>query len=266
MKRAMTKSLRRKHADQIEGWWHEFYPLFHPLFGLIPKRTTQAEVRHFVKKLGLKKGMSFLDCPCGVGRISIPMAELGIRVTGVDVIPSFLDELQERAHKKNLTIPTFHSDMRRINFKNEFDAAGNLWTSFGFFEDADNLLVIKKMYQALKPGGRFLLHVINRDWILGHFQSSDWHEIGDIRSLESREFDFETSTSRSIFIHLRDGMENQVRSDIRMYSYHELLAMFREAGFVEIEGYGTMKNEPISLMHRMIFVVGTKPKRSRIRR
>jgi SAM-dependent methyltransferase len=262
MKRVATKISGQKHVDRSEEWWHEFYPLFHPLFGLIPQRTTQAEVRHFIKKLGLKKGMSFLDCPCGIGRVSIPMAELGIRVTGVDIVPSFLDELREKAGKKNLTIPTYHNDMRRVNFKNEFDAAGNLWTSFGFFSDADNLLVIKKMYQALKPGGKFLLHVINRDWLLRHYQPNDWHETGDIRSLESRKFDFETSINRSVFTQIRDGEERQVRSDIRMYSYHELHAMFRKVGFVDIEGYGTMKSEPINLDSRMIFILGTKPKRS----
>jgi len=48
-----------------------------------------------------------------------------------------------------------------------------------------------------------------------------------------------------------------------MYSYHELIAMFKEVGFVDIEGYGSMKDEPISQERRMMFVTGIKPGRSR---
>ena len=250
--------------SRSKEWWHEFYPLFYPLFGAVPKRQTQAETRYVVKKLGLKKGMSFLDCPCGVGRISLPMASQGIRVTGVDVIPAFLEELQEKARRQKLSVRTFHNDMRRINFKNEFDAAGNLWTSFGFFQkESDNLLALKKMFQALKPGGKFMLHVINRDWLIAHYESNGWHEFSDFKILETRSFDFGTSINRCVFTVIKDGREEQGESDIRMYSYHELIAMFKEVGFVDIEGYGSMKDEPISHERRMMFVTGIKPGRSR---
>lgn len=249
---------------QDNEWWHEFYPLFHPLFGLVPKRTTRAEVRFFVSKLGLRNGMSFLDCPCGIGRISIPMAQQGIRVTGIDIVPSFLDELNEKARRKKLSIRTFHNDMRRISFTNEFDAAGNLWTSFGLFErESDNLLTVKKMFQALKPGGKFMLHVINRDWIISHYQSNGWQEVAGLKVLETRHFDLATSINHCVHTCIKDGEEKQVTSDIRMYSYHELLAMFRKVGFVDIQGFGSIKDEPVSLRERMLIVIGTKPKRRR---
>ena len=250
--------------NQKNEWWHDFYPLFHPLFGLIPKQKTMAEVRYIITKLGLRSGKSFLDCPCGIGRISLPMAKKGIRVTGVDIIPSFLDELNQKARRMNVSIRTFHNDMRRIDFKDEFDAASSLGTSFGIFDkESDNLLTLKKMFQALKPGGKFVLHVINRDWILASYRANDWHEVGGFKTLESRHFDFATSINHSVFTQLKDGEEKRVRNELRMYSYHELLAMFRKVGFVDIEGYGSTKEEPISLQQRMMFVIGTKPGRSR---
>ena len=59
---------------------------------------------------------------------------------------------------------------------------------------------------------------------------------------------------------IKDGIEKKHESHIRMYSYHELIAIFKHVGFVDIEGYGNLKEEPITLNHRMMFVFGTKPK------
>jgi len=249
---------------QGNEWWHEFFPVFRPFFGKVSAQTTRASVSYVIKKLGLKKGMSFLDCPSGYGRIAVQLARQGVKVTGVDITQSYLDELDRTAERHKLPIRTQHNDMRRIKFKDEFDAAGNLWTSFGYFEkESDNVLTLKRMYNALKPGGKFMLHVINRDWIMAHYQPRGWQEIGDMKSLESRHFEFETSINRGIWIFIKDGKETRVRGDIRMYSYHELIAMFTKVGFTDIQGYGSVKDEPIDQNRMMMFITGTKPKRKR---
>lgn len=243
------------------GWWTEFFDFFRPVFGIIDAKTTNAQARYLIKKLDLTPGNKFLDCPCGIGRITIPMAKKGIRVTGVDITKSYLNELNAKARRAKLNINTIHSDMRKINFDSKFDAAGNLWTSFGFFEkESDDLLTLKKMYKALKPGGRFVLHVINRDWIIANFQSRDWQEIKGLRIFEDRKFDFRNSVNYGNWHFMKNGQEKIFSVHIRMYSFHELVRMFEAAGFADIEGYGNINDEPISLHSRMMFVFGTKPK------
>ena len=45
--------------------------------------------------------------------------------------------------------------MRRIPLRGEFDAAINLWTSFGYFEKpSDDLKTLRGIARALKPGAR----------------------------------------------------------------------------------------------------------------
>ncbi len=244
------------------GWWDDFFPLFRPLFDKITAEETKSETNYIIKKLNLKVGQKFLDCPCGIGRISLPMAQKGIKVTGVDITESYLAELKNKAQKNNLKITTVHSDMRRIDFKNEFHAAGNLWTSFGFFEkDSDNILTLKKIYQALKSGGKFILHVINRDWIMVNYTTTTWYEVNNMKVLEERYFDFATSTSRGKWIFLGKEKEKEIFVDIRMYSYHELLNIFRKIGFVDIAGYGSVNDEPISSKLRMMFIIASKPEK-----
>jgi len=241
-------------------WWLNFFPDFRPIFGIKPQKVSNAEARYLIKKLGLKPGRTFLDCPCGIGRIALPLAKAGVKVTGVDVTLPYLKELQTKAARRGLKITTVHKDMRRIDYHNKFHAAGNLWTSLGYFErESDNLLALKKMYRALKPGGKFILHTMNRDWIVKNFEPNGWYDAGSVRVLETREFDLAKSTSRSLWRFVKGADEKAYEVSIRMYSYHELLEMFRSIGFVDVEGFASLKDEPIKFDSRMMWVFGTKP-------
>ncbi len=245
-------------------WWHDFFPAFRFVFNRVSKKSTNAQVNYIIKKLNLSSGKKFLDCPCGIGRIALPLARKGVKVTGVDITPSYLEEFEKKVKRLGLKIKLVCCDMRRINFRNQFDACANIWTSFGYFEkESDNLLVLRKMYQALKPGGKFMLHLINRDWIIANFSPSDWFQTGKVKVLEKRDFDYDTSTSRSIWYFVKNGKETSHEVKIRMYSYHELIAMFKSAGFVDIQGYGSVKDEPITRDSGMMFIIGAKLKRGR---
>ena len=255
-------------AGKDSGWWDDFFPIFRPIFVLISAQTTNTQARYIMKKLGLSRGKSFLDCPCGIGRIALPLARKGIRVTGVDITQSYLDEFTAKARRGRLRVEAVRRDMRRITFNSRFDAAGNLWTSFGYFaEESDNLLVLKKIFRALKPGGKFMLHVINRDWIMANYESTGWYEVpaprgrGTVKVAEKRRFDYRRSVNHAVWHFLHDGMEKVFEMDLRMYSFHELAGMLESVGFIDIEGYGSTDDDPISREKMMMFIIGTKPKR-----
>jgi ubiquinone/menaquinone biosynthesis C-methylase UbiE len=247
---------------QAQPWYETAFEEFRPLFSLVSKKTTEAEVRHIMRKLNLKRGSRFLDCPCGIGRISLPLAKRGVRVTGVDLTETYLEEAAHKILQAKLPVKLVRSDMRRINFRNEFDAAGNLWTSFGYFEkESDNILVLKKLYQALKPGGRFVMQVINRDWVMVHYTTRGWEEADGLISIENRSFDFATSINHGEQRFLRDGKLSNHKVDLRMYSCHELIAMFKKVGFVDVVAFGGIKDEPITRNTRDMWLFATKPKR-----
>ncbi len=248
-------------SKKDSGWWDGFFPEFRPFFGLLTQKETNAHVRYVINKLNLRPGKKFLDCPCGIGRISLPMANKGIKVTGVDITQSYLDELSKKAKRSGLRVEVVQADMRRINFDAKFDACGNLWTSFGYFEkESDNIQVLKKMYRALKPGGKFMLHVINRDWIMANYQPRGWQQIGNVKSLEERYFDYRTSINYGTWHFIKDGKEKSFETSIRMYSFHELVSILTSIGFTNIEGYGSTKDESIGSDKMMMFIIGTKPK------
>ena len=242
------------------AWWQNFFEDLRPVFDTLNPRDNRNDIRYVTKKLTLKRGAKFLDCPCGIGRIAFPLAQKGIRVTGVDITASYLEELQRKVKRLKLKIELLHMDMRRIDFQNRFDAAANLGTSLGYFDkESDDRLVIRKIYRALKPGGKFMLHLINRDWIMANFAPRGWSQAGNMKILEERNFDYRTSKNRGIWHFIKDGVESSHEVNIRVYAYHELVRILETTGFVDIQGFGTTKDDPISRDHRMMFIIGTRP-------
>lgn len=138
-----------------------------------------AETAFIWKALGLKKGSRVLDIPCGTGRHAVRLARRGASVLGVDITESYLREAR-RAAKSLPNVRFVRGDMRRIPLKNEFDAAINLWTSFGYFETpADDVKTLRGIARALKPGGLFLIDTADITTIRKRFQARSWNERPD---------------------------------------------------------------------------------------
>ncbi|MEE9443361.1 MAG: class I SAM-dependent methyltransferase [candidate division Zixibacteria bacterium] len=252
--------MKKKNAD----WWEEFFDDFRPVFDSVPVKATNAVVRFAIKKLNLKSGNHVLDCPCGIGRATITLARKGMKITGVDFYQGYLDELDKKAAAKKLRIKTECCDMRRINYENKFHAVINLWTSFGYFEkESENLLVLRKFYKALKPGGRLLIQTINRDFIIADFKESEWLRISHGYVLIENKFDFRRSLIHGTWHFVKDGDESSQPMRIRAYSYHELVNMFEQVGFNDVEGYGSVEGEKISEKNRGNLIIGTKPRRKK---
>lgn len=101
-----------------------------------------------------QRTINILDIPCGIGRISIPLAELGHKVTGVDYSQVFLEEAvkfgNSSSHKENLSF--INADMHKldgiIGTGKKFDLILNYWTSFSYGtreEDLEFLISLRKL-------------------------------------------------------------------------------------------------------------------------
>jgi SAM-dependent methyltransferase len=104
---------------------------------------------------------SLLDVPCGIGRHSGPLKELGYDVVGIDRSESAL----EVARRMYPTVEFRTLDMLRVSELGEgrFDGALCLWQSFGFGDSVENQSLLADFRHVLRPGGRFLMDVYNAD-------------------------------------------------------------------------------------------------------
>jgi 2-polyprenyl-3-methyl-5-hydroxy-6-metoxy-1,4-benzoquinol methylase len=85
-------------------------------------------------KLVQPTGKDVLDLCCGPGRWSIPLAQSGFRVTGVDRTKPFLNRARADARKAQVRIEWVRQDMRDFVRPGAFDVALNMFTSFGYFD------------------------------------------------------------------------------------------------------------------------------------
>jgi 2-polyprenyl-3-methyl-5-hydroxy-6-metoxy-1,4-benzoquinol methylase len=146
-------------------WWKEYFdePYAKAILESFEERAS-GEVDFIEDVLSLPGNAKILDLCCGLGRHSIELAKRGYKVTGVDVTGDYLETARNKTKKREVKIDFIESDMRDISFNKKFDAVINMFTSFGFFEEEnDNFKVLKNVSNALKPGGKFLIDVINRD-------------------------------------------------------------------------------------------------------
>jgi SAM-dependent methyltransferase len=210
---------------------------------------TVGEVDFLVDKLALEPGASVLDLACGHGRHSLELTRRGYRVTGVDLSPRSLELAREAAASEGLDVEFVQSDMRELAFEARFDAAINLFSSFGYFEsDDEDRAVVESVVRALRPGGRFLIDTLNPLGLAARYQPRRWEEAANgVVMLDEREWDLVEGRNRALWTFIRpDGTRSELRHVFRTYAPWELARLMREAG-LEIEGcWSAFEDAPLS--------------------
>jgi SAM-dependent methyltransferase len=195
---------------------------------------TAAEVEFAVSALGLAPGERVLDVPCGHGRHAVELARRGLAVTGVDLSEASLELADAAARAAGVDLDLRSTDMRRLGFHAEFDAALDLFTSIGYGSETDDAAVLGGIRRALRPGGRLLLDTANRAWIEAEFAPSGRHDLADGTTLfEERTFDAHSGRIESRWtLVLPAGERRRKAYSHRLYTAAELSGLVDDAGLV----------------------------------
>ena len=199
------------------------------------------EAERAVRLLGLTPGQLILDVACGYGRHSIPLARQAVRVVGLDLNGYFLSLAKEHASAEHQSAQFVCGDMRQLPFKGVFDAAVCMGGSMGQFStEEEDLALLQQAAEALKPGGKFLLDVANRDGMLSHFIGKDWDEREDgTVVLHERQWDaLSGRMERKDTVIGPDGRKREYERSMRLYGAPEITSLVRRAGFDVLALYG----------------------------
>lgn len=228
-----------------------------------PERSA-AQVEFLIEALGLETGHRVLDLPCGHGRHSVELARRNLRVVGVDLNEEPLEAAREAANEAAVTVDFRRGDMREIEFREEFDAVLNLWTSFGYFDtEAEDQVVLDRALRALRPGGAMVVETINLYGVLRRFEPRAWHRLGDGRLLlEERSFDPWTGRMHSGWTLVEPNGEHiEMAFATRTYTLVELTEMMHAAGFEVERAYGDYQGSEYRVESRRLILVGRRPRR-----
>ncbi|HVB78388.1 MAG TPA: methyltransferase domain-containing protein [Candidatus Binataceae bacterium] len=223
---------------------------------------TEKEVAFAARHLELKAAERVLDLCCGPGRHSVLLAKRGCKVTGLDLSQSYLDLARSAAADSKVVLETVSADMREIPFNDYFDAAINMYSSFGYLEsEAEDLRVLESISRSLKRGGRILLDMLNREWAVTNYIQNDWHAEADgTIYVEHRALDLRSSRMRVRFVIVGpDGSRHDSTGhDIRLYTLTEASRLLERAGFGGIEVFGGFADEPYGIESRRMILCARK--------
>jgi SAM-dependent methyltransferase len=243
-------------------WFRELYDDFRQRtgFGNLPTERTARDVDFIIDQCGLRAGQRVLDVCAGTGRHSIELERRGIRATAFELNPEYVALAAERASIAEVSPLITVGDVRTAEFGTGFDAAILMWHSFGYFSDPENLALLKKVRNALRPGGRFVLEVLNRDFLLRYFEARAERVVEGVQVVEERELDMRTSRMKTV-ITRQEGAAIVTRcTDWRLYSLHELSALGTGVGLGLIAAYGGLDGRPADLETRLMRLVFVRDK------
>jgi SAM-dependent methyltransferase len=245
-----------------ENWWADYFDAqylleYEPLFS--PERDRH-EVARLLEVLGLPSGARILDVPCGQGRHAHLLAEAGFDVDGLDYSPDLLAKARARGTGKTLRYT--RGDMRRLpaRWTGRFDAALNLFTSFGFFaEPSDDRRVIVEFARVLKPGGVLIWYGGSRDGVMARFLERDWWQTRDGTLIaQERSFD---ALSGVLSVHTEwSGKKRRGARDhrIRLYTATRLAELCADAGLIVEAAYDGMNDRPLTRRSSEMLLVARK--------
>lgn len=165
MKRLQVVPVSDRQSHAPKYWWKKefgstYFHLYNPV--LNPDRTAK-EVRFIRRVTALTRHMHVLDLGCGHGRHTIELARQGFTVTGLDYSDYFLRVARATAAKNRIQIRLVKQDMRTMSYSGKFDVILSMYSAFGYFPYEENIDVLRRVFNALKPGGVFLIDVINAE-------------------------------------------------------------------------------------------------------
>jgi SAM-dependent methyltransferase len=205
-----------------------------------------------------------LDVPCGAGRLAIPLARRGARVTGVDVSAEFLAAAREEAARTGADAAWIQADMRELPRGGDggsagFDAAFCFGNSFGYLDDAGNRAFLAALGAALARGGRFALdYGQTPESVFPRLSPRQEAEIAGIRFVEETRYDALSGRIENRFTISRGERTETKLASQSAYTVRELVDMLSAAGLETLEIFGSVDERPFALGAERLLLVAAR--------
>ncbi|MDF2944187.1 MAG: hypothetical protein K0S01_3045 [Herbinix sp.] len=226
---------------------------------------TENQVDFIIKTLGLSGKECILDLACGFGRHSLAFARKGYSVVGVDITKDFIDDAIKTADKEFLSAKFINSDIRDVNFENEFDVVLNLADgAIGYLEnEEENLKIFDVIFRALKPGGKHFMDVCNAEHAEHYFPKRCW-DIGE-KALALSVLEWDKESRRMLYggYDIPYGEparkpEIPLGDPTRLYSIDELDVILRKRSMKIIDTYSNYYGKEATYKELQLIVYSEK--------
>ena len=159
-----------------------------------------------------------LDLGCGGGRHLAALRRVNPLAFGLDLSRDLL-----AMAPGDLRPWLLRGDMRRIPVRAGSLAGICMWfTPFGYFSDAENRALLRRLRELLRPGGVLLLDYLNAGFVRAHLVPEDRSRSGNIEVLSRRTLEGDRLVKRMTLTRLDTGATRQATESLRLYDPAEL--------------------------------------------
>ncbi|MDR2037654.1 MAG: class I SAM-dependent methyltransferase [Bacteroidales bacterium] len=205
---------------------------------------------HWLKKR--KKG-NILELCCGTGRLTIPLAQEGYHITGVDNSTSMLKQAKGKANELNVPVRFIKSDMRSFELPEVYDiifipfnSIHHLYTNRDFF---NVLICVKKhlknngyfIFDCFNPDIRYIVHAEKEERLIAEYSTEDGREVVVKQAMS---YENATQINRIKWHYFINGKFDSIQNlDMRMFFPQELDTYLSMYGFKIAHKFGGFKEE-----------------------
>jgi SAM-dependent methyltransferase len=207
-----------------------------------------------------RMGHPALELACGTGRLTIPIAQNGVEIVGLDLAPSMLAHARTKAEVAGVKIEFVEADCRDFDLGRKFALIFMAFNSMQHLHDYESLAALfGNVRKHLAGGGRFIFDVFNpkleilarnpEDRRLER-EYEDPDGKGTMRFENSINYDDASQVShiKCYFVRRGDyGEELEVRVEelhLRSFFPQELDLLVHSQGFQIVEKFGNFELKP----------------------
>ncbi len=190
-------------------------------------------------------GKRVLDLGCGSATLAVELAARGFDAMGLDLT---VEVARRRSEARHVSVTLVEGDMAEMTLRDEFDAVVN-WDVSGlglFPTDEENIAVVRRVHEALVPGGKFLVESYN--------PARARRRGIEVLTYDERRGRFTGTVSRR----LPDGRTRTWDLSMRFFSLEEWRRIFADTGFAFLGAWGSMSREPLTDDSKMLVVLGRR--------
>ncbi len=216
----------------------------------------------------MEKPSRILDLGCGPGFYIQRLAQLDHDCVGIDYSPASIDYAKSQSKKTDLHVNYICGDIRQTEFGEGFDLAMLIFGEFNVFRRDDARRLLRRMYDALKPGGTLLLEpqtfdAVHREGMLTpKWYTSRWGLFSDKPHLALEEHfwhaEDQSATTRFFVVDSASGEVESFALTSEAYTDEEVEQAITGAGFTGVIKLPSLTGAEADQQEEFSAVIGRK--------
>lgn len=211
------------------------------------------------------QSQQLLDLGCGPGIYAERFHKAGYTVTGIDFSKRSIEYAQEQTLLNKSNIQYYYQNYLTIDYTEQFDVITLIYCDYAPLSITDRLILLRKVYQALKPNGKFIFDVFtplmrkeeNHSWYYSE-ESGFWNQNPHFCLNSVYQYDDEDNTELRQSIVLTEDTINCYNIWDHYFTKEKLISEIQPIGFNILEFYGDIAGQEFSDTGETICGVFTK--------